>query len=78
VCLAGLGEALGILLVSGATFTVWVLIIIVLLLISSVLFSAWYILQKYVAGRGGFGLHYFVGASDTSAPAESSKTQVQN
>jgi hypothetical protein len=75
--LAAVGEAVGILIGrGGASVTVWVLSIIALLMLSSVLLTVWYILQKYVASRGDFGLHYFVGAADTNA-FESSTTQVQ-
>ena len=75
---AALGEAVGLLVVAGATAAVWVCSTAVLLLFCAVIGTVWYILQTYVARRGEFGLHYFVGAADSGASMSSPATQVQH
>lgn len=74
---SALGEAVGLLVVKGATASVWAISTAVLLLFCVVLSTVWYILHTYVASRGEFGLHYFVGAADTGAHESTWGTQVQ-
>lgn len=77
VCVAALGEAVGLLMVNGTSAVVWVISTAVLLFFCAILGVVWYILNTYVARRGEFGLRYFLGAADSGAPDKTSGTQVQ-